>query len=221
MCRKHVIHKQLNWMDELSLHTNTAGSPRDFSSWKLCSTWGENQQQSAFFSIFDKRQLGRYEIPNVAFYVKKGFFNLHKKNTKKNPKTSTPIFLGLLNKGAQSKPFVKKKTVLMCLKSAEALKQPSTSLHHKKAHGVSFHPVLSPQSASAVEPSSVSHNLGKKSMSGAPILELKVGSPSFQGRRYKSLPPPQWDKSLIGKEEKSHFHVSLTLSTLKDKICHF
>lgn len=84
-----------------------------------------------------------------------------KRIQKKNPKTSTPIFLGLLNKGAQSKPFVKKKTVLMCLKSAEALKQPSTSLHHKKAHGVSFHPVLSPQSASAVESSSVSHNLGK------------------------------------------------------------
>lgn len=58
-------------------------------------------------------------------------------------------------------------------------------------------------------------------MSGAPILELKVGSPSFQGRWYKSLPPPQGDKSFIGKEEKSHFHVSLTLSTLKDKICHF
>lgn len=83
------------------------------------------------------------------------------KRIQKKPKNSTPIFLGLLNKGAQSKPFVKKKTVLMCLKSAEALKQPSTSLHHKKAHGVSFHPVLSPQSASAVEPSSVSHNLGK------------------------------------------------------------
>lgn len=83
------------------------------------------------------------------------------KRIQKKPKNSTPVFLGLLNKGAQSKPFVKKKTVLMCLNTAEALEQPSISLHHMKAHGVSFHPVLSPQSTSAVEPSSVSHNLGK------------------------------------------------------------